>query len=204
MGNSMITNQMFIDGIRKGDEKTLKMFYKKNYWMIRAYVIQNSGNLQDAEDVFQDALVFLYKKLQSNSLVIDTTIHAYFYGVCKNLWRNKLRRKKKIIFTDSLKKYHHYSECEIISDITHNDQELLYQKYFLELTDPSKQVLSLYFEGKSMKEIALLTGYSEGYVRKKKFESKQKLLQKMKQDKIYIELHNTKSMHSNLLRKKAI
>ena len=91
-----------LDGIAAGDNSIIKDFYKNNYDYIKGYILQNSGKDEDVEDVFQDALVIIYQKLKSDSLDINVTLKTYFYAVCKNVWRNQLRKKSKLIVSDKI------------------------------------------------------------------------------------------------------
>ncbi|WP_298548624.1 sigma-70 family RNA polymerase sigma factor [uncultured Aquimarina sp.] len=177
-----------LEGIISGDEVVIKAFYKKNYNYIRGYILQNSGEEEDAEDVFQDALVVMYQKLKSDTLDINVSIRTYFYAICKNIWRSRLRKKRKLIFDSELILVNEESEQYIIEDIEKKEREQVYRKYFLRLSDACKEVLSLVFAGNNMKEIARITGYAEGYARKKKFECKKSLLDNIEKDPMYQEL----------------
>ncbi|WP_299218873.1 sigma-70 family RNA polymerase sigma factor [uncultured Aquimarina sp.] len=177
-----------LEGIAAGDTLVIKAFYKKNYNYIRGYILQNSGDEEDAEDVFQDALIVMYQKLRSDTLDINVSIRTYFYAICKNIWRSRLRKKRKLIFDNELIEVDEQLEASIIEDIEKKEREHLYRKYFLRLSDACKEVLSLVFAGNTMKEIARITGYAEGYARKKKFECKKSLLDKIEKDPIYQEL----------------
>lgn len=182
-------NKKIIEGIIRGDKAILTDFYKQNIQYIRQYILKNNGCKEDVEDVFQDALVLIYQKLKVGSLELSCSIRSYFYGVCKNIWRNRVRRKKKMILDETLiVERSEHLEAPIIDNIAHKEQQHLYRKYFLKLNDSNKKILNLYFEGNNMREIAKLMGYSEGYVRKKKFEAKKILLEMMERDSSYLEL----------------
>ncbi|MBQ4819218.1 sigma-70 family RNA polymerase sigma factor [Aquimarina sp. MMG016] len=193
----MQKDQKIINGIKTGNERILKAFYKKNFLSIKMYIIKNSGNKEDAEDVFQDALVVIYQKLRSDSLILNCSINTYFYGVCKNLWRNRLRTKKKAITTNTFIEYHDTNTCIILDEIEIKEREHLYRKHFLKLSSSSKEILHLFFEGKSMREISKITGYSEGYARKKKFEAKKAILTMVCRDSIYKELNTVYKKKEN-------
>lgn len=182
------TDQKIAEGIKTGNTEIIKAFYKRNFIHIKRHVLLNSGNEADAEDVFQDALVSIYQKLCIDILIINTSIHSYFYGVCKNLWKNRLRRKKKIVFDTT--RIHQYGEknATIIDEIEGKEREHLYRKYFMKLDTSNKTVLYHFFEGKSMREIAIINGYTEGYARKKKFDAKKQLLELITKDPVYNEL----------------
>ncbi|WP_062052629.1 RNA polymerase sigma factor [Aquimarina longa] len=183
-------DQVIIAGIIEGNERILTCFYKENIKYIEGYILRNCGNTEDVEDIFQDALVLLYQKLRSGLLELRVPVRTYFYGICKNLWRNRLRKKKKLIIGDE----HHFLEEEandsIIIDIENQEREHLYRKYFQKLDTKSKKLLCLVFERKSMREISKITGYSEGYARKKKFEAKKELLRMIEEDPVYKELRD--------------
>ena len=175
-------DQVIIHGILTGDEKILTRFYKDNIHYIQGYIIRNSGNYEDVEDVFQDALVILYQKLRSGFLELNVSIRTYFYGICKNIWRNRLRKKQKLILEDSHNHFQKEIYNPIFTDIENQDREHLYRKHFQKLSTINKKVLSLFFEGKSMREISKIIGYSEGYTRRKKFEAKNRLLKMIEND----------------------
>ncbi|WP_103069539.1 RNA polymerase sigma factor [Aquimarina sediminis] len=177
-----------IEGIATGNKLVITAFYKKNLPYIRHYILQNSGNEEDVEDVFQDAMVFIYQKLKTDSLELQSSLRTYFYGVCKNIWRNRLRKIKKLVITEDLQTDAESIPPKIIEDIEHKEREHIYRKHFLNLSGTCREVLSLLFQGNSMKEIARITGYSEGYTRKKKFECKQSLIEMIENDPFYHEL----------------
>ncbi len=186
-----IEDQKILKGIAEGDEVVITTFYKKNMPYIRRYIVKNSGAEVDVEDVFQDALVFLYQKIKEGSIELHSSLSTYFYGVCKNIWRNRLRKNMKMVVTEDVLDETEVIDPEVIREITKKEQEHVYRKHFLNLTDTCKQVLNLLFQGNSMKEIADQTGYSEGYTRKKKFECKQHLLEMIEKDPMYRELKET-------------
>ena len=178
--------QRIINGIINGDERILQKFYLENIRYIQGYILRNQGNIEDVEDIFQDALVVLYQKLRSDLFEINAPIKTYFYGICKNMWCNRLRKKEKLIIDDEQT----YIKEEINDSSVYENQERehLYKKHFQNLSLDNKKVLLLFFEGKSMREISDITGYTEGYTRKKKFTAKKKLIEMIEQDPLYHEL----------------
>lgn len=186
-----------IEGIIAGDESILKTFYKKNYAYIRGYVLQNSGNDADAEDIFQDALVLIYQRLSAGNLEFNSSLRTYFYGVCKNMWRNRLRKKKKLVVDDIIIQDSDEVDVSTLKEIEDKEKERLYRKYFFKLSDTCKEVLELIFAGRKMKEVANITGYSEGYARKKKFDCKRVLIEMIENDPMYKELNITSEKKIN-------
>jgi len=188
------SDQIILTGIIDGNEKILTRFYKENIRYVQGYILRNYGNTEDVEDVFQDALVVLFQKMKSGLLEIHVPLKTYFYGICKNLWRNRLRKKKRLIMENNQILYENQRHLEegdndtIVADIENNDREHLYRKHFQKLSNDNRKLLHLFFEGKSMKEISVLTGYTEAYTRKKKFLVKKQLLEMIEEDPMYEEL----------------
>ncbi|MBW1294274.1 RNA polymerase sigma factor [Aquimarina litoralis] len=175
------------NGIANGDSEILKEFYRRNFNVIRNLIVQNSGSEKDSEDVFQDALIVLYEKLKLDSFTLKCSIHTYFYGICKNIWLHKLNRSKKRSCCGQIDDTILNLRASAV-DISKNEQEQLYRKHLLSLNCKCKNILFLFFEGKSMREISMLTNYSEGYVRKRKFECKKHLIKLIESDPLYKEL----------------
>jgi RNA polymerase sigma factor (sigma-70 family) len=177
-----------LNGIATGNEAIITEFYKKYMPYIGRYIYQNSGNEEDVQDVFQDAIVLIYQKLKNGPLELNSSFKTYFYGVCKNIWRNRLRKNKKIIMTDNIHDDPKISNPSVIEDIENKEREHVYRKHFLSLHESCREVLNLLFQGKSMKEIAHITGYAEGYARRKKFDCKQYLIKMIENDPMYKEI----------------
>jgi len=181
-------DQRIITGIINGDEKVLNQFYRENIRYIQGYILRNYGNAQDVEDVFQDAMVVLYQKLKSGVLEIRVPITTYFYGICKNTWRNRRRKNKRLVIEEEFEVYESTSYDISLEEIEHKEKEHLYRKHFQNLSTDHRKILCLFFEGKSMKEISLIIGCTEGYTRKKKFMAKKKLIKMIEEDPCFGEL----------------
>lgn len=173
----------------RGDTKTLSTLYQESFPSIKQLILQNSGQIEDAEDVFQEALVVLYRKLKSNSLTLNCTISTYIYAICRNMWLDRLRRAGKEIGTLDGDQNIVAIGQDIVEIIYQNDRYLLYQKHFQEISEGCQKLLKLFLEGKSMRLITEKMGFSsESYTRKRKFNCKEKLIKKIKADPLYDEL----------------
>lgn len=63
---------------------------------VKKHITANSGTTDDAKDIFQDALVVLYKKAQSKDFVLSVPLKTYLQATVKNLWLQELRRRNKM------------------------------------------------------------------------------------------------------------
>lgn len=90
----VFSDQELIDGIQIHDTAVLEFMYKKNYRSVKHYIENHNGSEEDAQDVFQDAMIFLHHKVSQNELILKSSIHSYLFGVTKMLWLRGLERKR--------------------------------------------------------------------------------------------------------------
>jgi RNA polymerase sigma factor (sigma-70 family) len=140
---------------------------------VKQYIKANSGTAADAEDMFQDALVILYKKIHSGNFILTVTLKTYLLAVVRNCWLQQLRQQNKM------------PAGEIVVDIPAveiNDEPglALADAAFNLLGEKCKQLLMLfYFRKKSFKEIAVALAFSDEKVAKNQ---KYRCIQKAKEN----------------------
>jgi RNA polymerase sigma factor (sigma-70 family) len=66
--------------------------YEEVFPKVAVFIKKMGGDLEDTQDVFQDALVIYYEKTRSADFVIEINEEAYLIGICKHLWFQKQRR----------------------------------------------------------------------------------------------------------------
>lgn len=182
------TQNTIINGILSGNHAIIKAFYEKHLPQVKSFILKNSGNESDAEDVFQDAMVFIYEKLESDSLQLTSSLGTYVYSVSKYIWMNKLKRSQKIIHHDGILSFSTSEDADIVTELHTKEKEYVYEKAFLKLGAGCQELLSLFFRGLPMKKIAEQKGCSEAYARKKKYECKNKLEEIIQKDPVFKEL----------------
>ncbi len=67
--------------------------YEQYFPIVAGYIRKNGGSLEDAKDVFQDALILFYEQ----KLIDPSVRNGYLFGTCRNLWSKKLRGEARII-----------------------------------------------------------------------------------------------------------
>ncbi|HBH22624.1 MAG TPA: RNA polymerase subunit sigma [Cytophagales bacterium] len=155
--------------ISSGEESALDYLYKKYYRMMTNLVIENSGSEDEAKDIYQDALVVFWQKVNNGELVLTSKISTYIYSICLNLWRKELGRKSRLVHEEKDR-----------TDFIKDDQEeriRIVHECIDELGDTCKKILSYhYFDGMSMTDIAEKMGYANTDTAKtKKYKCKEKL-----------------------------
>jgi len=177
--------ESLLEGIRLHDSDTLEYIYKKFFPSVKAFVNNNSGNDDDARDVFQEAIVAIYRKVNDESFAITCSFKTYVYAIVKNLWLKELEKRKT-----SGVKLNAEGEFEIAEEPVDgsffdpkSERFKLYQKHFLTLSEDCQKVLRLFFAKQSLQEISQTMGFgSEKYAKKRKFQCKEILVKRIKND----------------------
>ncbi len=178
-----------LDGIRQNDVEILQYVYKSFYSYVKYFITSNSGNEDDAQDVFQEAIIIIFRKLKNEQLEISCTFKTYLYSVSRLLWLKQLeKRKTKNECSIDNENYIELSDdTQVVSEQT--ERYRLYQDYFAKLSEDCKKVLELSLQKIPLKRIAEIMGYkSDKYAKKRKYQCKEKLIQKIKSDPKFKEL----------------
>lgn len=158
-----------LDRIGKGDERALDFLYKKYYKMMTNIVLKNNGTLDEAKDVYQEALVVFWQKAASGKLVLTSKISTYLYSICLNQWRKELDRKSRLS----------NEEVDQEEFQSHEEQERykIVMQCIGELGETCKRILTYYyFEGLNMSDIAEKMNFANTDTAKtKKYKCKKKL-----------------------------
>ena len=75
---------------------TLTRLYARAFPMVERLVRRQGGAPQDAQDVFQDALLVLYEKAVAGTLTLTAAPSTYLVAVSRNLWRQEQQRRRQL------------------------------------------------------------------------------------------------------------
>ena len=153
-------NDLIIHGILSGNQTTFDELYEVEFPKIVRLVTKNSGTLDEAKDIFQDALVVLIEKVHRKELDLTCSISTYLYSICRNIWFEQLRKVKNVIsLNDSYS--HLESTITFMIDETVPDAFERVSKAIETLGAPCRQLLECYYyENFSWADIADLLGYT--------------------------------------------
>ncbi len=180
-----ITEKDQLKQLVTGDKELMQDLYIKEFPKIRSFVLGNSGDIADAEDVFQKALMQLIARYKVKAFVIESSFSAYFYAVCRNLWRRELNKQKRIVTNDEV--LEHSKEIEDMTMATLEQEKWeLFQEKLTKLSDSCKQLLQLFFQKTPYKDIMEKLGYNtDNVVRQRIFNCKSQLTKLIKSDTRY-------------------
>jgi RNA polymerase sigma factor (sigma-70 family) len=186
--NNNFTDEDLLDGIKRRDNRTLEYIYQQCYPMIQDLVIKRSGNYEDAQDIFQDAMVIIYNKVKRNELVLFCAFRTYLYSICKRLSMKYLEQKRRAGMVSRELPQPEEIPAEQLVDAYEEEIEKynIFQQHLLELKEDARRLLKLYMENYTFKEISTIMGYkSENYAKTRKYAFKEELKRRILEDPYY-------------------
>jgi len=173
--------------LRNGDQRGLREIYRQFLPRIVPLITRNGGSREDALDIFQDALMVLFEKSRNESFVLTSSFYTLLYGICRNLWGNRLQRGNRREggmpegFSPS-------DDLDLAAAVQTEEKRRIFWDAFRRLGEDCQRLLELFFEKVPMGDIALAMGYaSEGYAKKRKFQCKEHLVRLIGEDVRYAE-----------------
>jgi len=177
------SNEELSEGVLQGNLQVFRFIQEKTFPAILSLVKQNGGSRQDAETLFYDALVVVFKKLRQGSLQIECKFTTYFLGVCKLIWKFK-RNSYPVI----------HPEIPDVADSEDKMEEIykesrefrLYRKHFGKLQEKHKKLLNATLTNKPYSELYSEFGYKSADVFKNVIARiKKRLIQNIMKDPEY-------------------
>ncbi|MBT3385927.1 MAG: sigma-70 family RNA polymerase sigma factor [Prolixibacteraceae bacterium] len=183
------SDEQILKGILRHDNLILQYIYKQYYYRVNYFIKKNQGNEEDASDLFQEAVIVIYRKLKENDLIFEkSSFQGYLFAVCRFLWLKQLekRRIEKEKINDTLPFQENIYDDNLVDLVDKNEKYGLYQKHFKTLSSDCQKLLQMFFDKIPLREIAKIMGYKgEKYAKTRKYKCKELLISRIKQDSEY-------------------
>jgi RNA polymerase sigma factor (sigma-70 family) len=156
-----LNEQALLKGLAQNDSKAVETLYKSHFTMIQHFVENNNGSFDDARDVFQEAMIALYEKVQLDSFVLTCQIKTYLFSICKHLWLKRLQQMGK--YSSPLSENEESISIEMdMGQIEKKDAAFaIMDRALNSLGEPCKSLLEGYYlNKKGMQELASQFGYT--------------------------------------------
>lgn len=169
------------NAIKANDEAVLKSLYENNYFKIEKYVLNNSGSIEQAKDIYQEAFIAVWRNIQLDKFYPENenALTGYLYQIARNKWLDYLR-------SSHFKKHTPLTKLEnrLAEDID-NEEDNSYiasvKSKFEQLGENCREVLTrFYYKKQSMKIIAEKFDWTEATARNNKYRCLQRLRELMK------------------------
>ena len=182
------SDEVLLKGLRSKRTDCIRQLYRDFLPLARSIVERNSGNQQDAEDVFQDGLIILYEKILIDPAFLKCSLKTYFYAVCKNIWMQRLDRKWRLLYQDTFvnEPTEEYDPLAFTIPEERLEKKRIYQEHFLNLPEDCQTIIKMYLAQIPFKEIALKMKFkTEAYAKTRKYLCKNILRKRVMKDPRY-------------------
>lgn len=166
----------WLSGLQRNDQVTLRALYTAHFPAVRGYVLQNSGTVSDAQDMFQEAITVLWMQAKEGRFNgnAESDPGGFLFRVAKNKWldvvRSAAHRHMKVVHDERVDQV----DTEVHDDVEERIVRLrgVYDK----LDEKCRTVLDqFYFERKDLATIAANMGVEEESIRTIKYRCMMKL-----------------------------
>jgi RNA polymerase sigma factor (sigma-70 family) len=176
LSNQPLSDYQLCSAIKANNELLLKKLYLDNYPKIEQLVTTNSGNEEDAQDIYQEAFLAVWRNIQLDKFVPDSenNLGGYLYQVARNKWIDQLRSRK----VRSMISLDNENTIETVDEVSEEDNEQLelIKKHFNSIGDQCKSLLErFYFLKESLRKIAAHFSWTEASAKNNKYRCLQKL-----------------------------
>lgn len=179
------SDEEILDGLVQENDKIIRFIFDEHFHTIRSFILRNNGTVEDAEDVFQDAVVIIYQKARDKELNLSCSFITFLYSVSRHLWFQKLEKNRvNLAFVGDIENFIELSD-EMMYEVYDEDRERvkIFQQHFLGLGEDCQKLLRLFVRKIPLTEIMRIMGYkSIKYTKTRKFLCKEKLKKRIKND----------------------
>ena len=173
MAKSVHQDQHYLVALINNDARVINEIYKKCAGKVKSFVVFNNGSANDAEDIFQEALIDIYNQAKYKDLQLTCPFEPFLLLVCKRKWLNALKKKSVLQVTNSdddllLIGEDTFEQAEQLEE--QNAQADLFLAAFEKLGERCKEIIKWSMQGDAQEKVAEALGVTYGYLRKKKSE----------------------------------
>jgi RNA polymerase sigma factor (sigma-70 family) len=178
------TDVSLIQALRSDSDRdrAIRFLYRKQFGLTAAYIKQNSGTDEDAEDIFQEIVLVFIEVIKKDKFRGESSVSTFLYALTRNIWMNELKKRGKSKLRDEIfEKGKDTEEMDISHLMVTREMKLQLMQLVDKLGANCKKILlAFYFENLAMKEILQTLNYeNEQVVRNKKYKCLKQLEQMM-------------------------
>jgi RNA polymerase sigma factor (sigma-70 family) len=168
-------------------DKAIEYLYRTHFEVLNVYVKQNKGSQQDAEDIFQEAIIAFIGLVQQNKFRGESSVKTFLFSINKNMWLNELKRRNRAnvreIKFETGKKLAAVDAGDYMTGREARQQIISVMDKLGNIC--KKILLAFYYENLSMKEIVQTMDYeNEQVLRNKKYKCLKQLEQTLTADPV--------------------
>ena len=179
-----LTDKSLIEALRSDSnpDEAIRSLYRTQFSMTEAYIKQNSGTEEDAEDIFQEVVLVFIEILKKDKFRGESSVSTFLYALTRNIWLNELKKRGRSKLRDEIfEKGKDRTDMDVSHLIVNRELKSELMQLVDKLGETCKKILlAFYFENLAMREILQSLNYeNEQVVRNKKYKCLKQLEQMM-------------------------
>jgi RNA polymerase sigma factor (sigma-70 family) len=171
--------------MRQGkDREVVPLLYKKVFPLVQKYITRRSGRREDADDVFQDAMMIFYKQVIKNTFDSKYTVYGYLYKISINCWINKVKKESRMELMDETMEAQAEDIVSVSERMISEKDENLLKNVFSDIGEKCIELLTytIYYN-LLMEDIMIRMGFtSVSAVKMQQQRCKQKLIKEIEKN----------------------
>lgn len=168
------TQENLTDSICQNDEKVLKWIYQKNFSKVQRMVLANSGNVEQAKDLYQEAFLAFWTNVKTGKFrpENESALSGYLFQISKNKWLDTIRSQafKRTVFQENFPEQVEEQEDDRESSF------MQIEDAFSRLGENCRELLTrFYYQKESLSSLAVYFGWTEATTKNSKYRCMEKL-----------------------------
>jgi len=172
------TTSRWLEGLCRSDAAVVQELYDLHFPGVRHFVLQNSGTLSDAKDVFQEAMTVLWLNAREGRVSAGegNDLGGYLFRVARNKWLDTVRSAAHRNGQQAMDSEQVAATIADTHDREIEDRIAGLRSIYARLDERCRLVLDrFYFEERDLAAIASELGVDEGSIRTIKYRCMMKL-----------------------------
>lgn len=162
-----------LDRLKRGENAAIKEVYRLAFPACQQLVTSHHGTVNDARDLFQDALVILHRKTRQPDFNLSCTLKTYLYSVVRNLWMQKQTQHRKkgleLVIDEPDQEFIIIEEDELEAKREVEQKHQIIANSMAELKEECQKILlGFYYKKQSLTDLAAELGYTGNFIKVKK------------------------------------
>jgi RNA polymerase sigma factor (sigma-70 family) len=177
-----LPDSLILQTLRSGaaPDEAIRQLYRMQFSMAKAYIKQNSGTDEDAEDIFQEVIISFIELVKKDKFRGESSISTFLYAITRNTWLNELKKRGRTrLRNEKFEKAKENTGMDISFLMVNRELKAQLMQVVDSLGATCKTILlAFYFENLAIKDILQTLDYeNEQVVRNKKYKCLKQLEQ---------------------------
>ncbi|MEP3387388.1 MAG: sigma-70 family RNA polymerase sigma factor [Reichenbachiella sp.] len=180
-----MSDNQIIEELKIGNHEILRHVYE-HLTSVESFVLNNSGTIHDAHDIFQEALIIFHRNVLRDEFQLTSTIRTYINAISRKMWLKKIRDKKMLMVNlDQLESHYSIEAFEFeLAEVQSPELHEILIALLNNMGETCKEILQLfYFKKMGLESIKKKLGYATSQVvRQQKYRCLQKMRKSISSD----------------------